>query len=272
MGSVYTLDPDSKGLISIGSSKTGSMLEFQEFYGPVRDGMTWGEALSYWLSQVAEGEYGGWTQQEARGWFYGMTLIGDPTLAPDIESPVEVVSFRADPVDGGALVSWSVSRPEEAAGYNLHRFAEDGVSRERLNENPFTGDGPWRYLDTEADTGRVAYLLEVLDPDGSSRFYGPTECELYGRDIARTRILGTYPNPAGGLAAVSFELSSADAGDVSVVVYDTAGRRVMTVLSGTLPAGRHVLGFDASDLAGGVYLLKLETGSAVRTTRLVVAR
>ncbi len=272
MGGIYTLDPGSMGLISIGSTKTGSMLEFQEFYGAVRDGMTWGEALSYWLSQVAEGEYGGWTQQDARGWFYGMTLIGDPTLKPEIESPVEVISFRADAIDGGALVNWSVERPEEAAGYNLYRLSEDGNRRERLNDNSFTGDGPWRYLDTEADTGRAAYLLEVLNPDGGSQFYGPAECELYGRDIARTRILGTYPNPAEGLAAVSFDLSAADAGDVGIAIYDTAGRRVMTVHSGTLPAGRHVLGFDASGLAGGVYLLKLETASAVKTTRLVVAR
>ncbi|OGD75170.1 MAG: hypothetical protein A2Y64_02505 [Candidatus Coatesbacteria bacterium RBG_13_66_14] len=272
MGGIYALDQGSKGLISIGSTKTGSMLEFQVFYTAVSDGMTWGEALAYWMSVVAEGEYGGWTQQEARGWFYGMTLIGDPTLAPEIESPVEVVSFRADAIDGGALVSWAVSRPEEAAGYNLYRLSGDGESRERLNENLFSGDGPWRYLDTGADTGRVAYLLEVVEPGGDSRFYGPAECELYGRDIARTRLLGTYPNPAGGLATVSFELATGDAGDVGVALYDTAGRRVLTVHSGALPAGRHVLGFDASGLAGGVYLLKLETASAVRTTRLVVAR
>jgi len=271
MGGIYTLDPGSMGLISIGSTKTGSMLFFEVFYGAVSDGMTWGEGLSYWYGVVAEG-YGGYSQQEARGWFYGMTLIGDPTLKPEIESPVEVISFRADAIDGGALVSWSVERPWEAAGYNIYRLAEDGNSRERLNENTFTGDGPWRYLDTEADTGRVAYLLEVLEPDGGSRFYGPTECELFGRDIARTRILGTYPNPAEGLAAVSFELAATDAGDVGIAIYDTAGRRVMTVHSGTLPAGRHVLGFDASGLAGGVYLLKLQTASAVKTTRLVVAR
>jgi hypothetical protein len=271
MGGIYALDQGGQGLISIGSTKTGSMLFFEVFYGAVRDGMTWGEALSYWLGVVGEG-YDGYPQQEARGWFYGMTLIGDPTLVPDMESPVEVVAFRADPIDGGALVSWSVERPWEAVGYNLYRLAEDGLSRERLNENTFSGDGPWRYLDTGADTGRVAYLLEVLEPDGGSRFYGPAECELYGRDIGRTRLLGTYPNPAGGLASVSFELAAADAGEVSVALYDAAGRRVMTVHSGTLPAGRHVLGFDASGLAGGVYLLKLETASAVRTTRLVVAR
>ncbi|HDR06356.1 MAG TPA: T9SS type A sorting domain-containing protein [Candidatus Coatesbacteria bacterium] len=272
MGGVYALDPDSMGLISVGSTKTGSMLEFHEFYGAVRDGMTWGEAFRHWFSLVAEGKYGGWTQQDARGWFYGMTLIGDPTLKPTAYSSVEVASFRADPIDGGALVSWRVERPEEAAGYNLYRLAEDGVSRERLNERTFTGGGPWRYLDTEADTGRVAYLLEVLEGDGSSTFYGPAECELKGPETIRTELLGTFPNPTDGLAAVSFELSGADAGEVSVALYDTAGRRVMTVHSGTLPAGRHVLAFDASGLAGGVYLLRLEAGAAVRTTRLVVVR
>jgi hypothetical protein len=272
MGGIYALDGAGQGLISVGSTKTGSMLEFQVFYGAVRDGMTWGEAFSYWMSEVAEGEYPGWDQQTARGWFYGMTLMGDPTLKPEEDVPVEIVNFRADPIDGGALVSWSVERPEEAAGYNLYRLAEDGVSRERLNENPFSGGGPWRYLDTEADTGRVGYLLEVLNPDGTTEVYGPAECELFGDDLVRTRLLGTYPNPTEGLAAVSFELAAADAGDVEVAVYDTAGRRVLTIHSGTLAAGRHVLGLSTAGLAVGVYLVKLETASAVRTTRMVVVR
>ncbi|MCK4593913.1 hypothetical protein KAU45_05380, partial [bacterium] len=172
MGSVYALDPGGIGLISIGSTKTGSMLEFQEFYGAVRDGMTWGEAFTHWMSLVAEGEYPGWTQQDARGWFYGMTLIGDPTLIPDEDVPVEIISFRADPLDGGALISWSVERPDEAAGYKRYRLRGNGEGRIRLNENTFTGGGPWRYLDTGTDTGRVAYLLEVINLDGTTDIYG----------------------------------------------------------------------------------------------------
>jgi hypothetical protein len=63
----------------VGSAKTGSMLDFQYFYEPIGNGASFGTALKEWF----EYEYpysddpGGYNDIS---WFYGMTILGDPTI------------------------------------------------------------------------------------------------------------------------------------------------------------------------------------------------
>jgi hypothetical protein len=72
----YTFNP-TYGLASIGSTKTGSMLDFQYFYGPFGAGATIGNAMMQWFTDIIYGtNYEDWQVC----WHYGMTLIGDPTL------------------------------------------------------------------------------------------------------------------------------------------------------------------------------------------------
>jgi flagellar hook assembly protein FlgD len=63
------------------------------------------------------------------------------------------------------------------------------------------------------------------------------------------------------------------AGVVELSVHDLAGRRVRTLASGTLAAGRHTLAWDGADDGGrrvhpGVYLLRLADGERVQTRRV----
>ena len=71
----YTFNQDH-GLASIGSAKTGSMLYFGDFYQPLGQGDDIGKAFKDWFYQRAVGGFDEWEIT----WFYGMTLIGDPTL------------------------------------------------------------------------------------------------------------------------------------------------------------------------------------------------
>ncbi len=68
----------SYGLASMGSTKTGSMLEFGYFYQPLGDSSNLGEAFRDWFSHIT---YNGVTHDELC-WHYGMTLLGDPFLKP----------------------------------------------------------------------------------------------------------------------------------------------------------------------------------------------
>ena len=75
MAGEYVFGTDS-GLLAVGTTKTGSMLEFEDYYDPIAVGETFGEAwLDWWLARAA----GGFTQSE-QDWHYGMTMLGDPTL------------------------------------------------------------------------------------------------------------------------------------------------------------------------------------------------
>jgi hypothetical protein len=75
MGNWYIFQTEY-GLLSIGSTKTGSMLCFYDYYEPLGNGLTFGEAFLSWCVNNMETCAG----EDSRPWFYGMTVSGDPTL------------------------------------------------------------------------------------------------------------------------------------------------------------------------------------------------
>jgi hypothetical protein len=63
------------GLTAVASAKSGSMLLFEDFYRPIGAGHTIGEAFVQWW-QARGPVHELWEKR----WFYGLVLLGDPTL------------------------------------------------------------------------------------------------------------------------------------------------------------------------------------------------
>jgi len=81
MGGMYIYGSDH-GLATIGSTKTGSMLGFPDFYQPFSEDLTIGESLRlWWEANVDTGLDWCWE----RAWFYGMIIQGDPSLVIQYE-------------------------------------------------------------------------------------------------------------------------------------------------------------------------------------------
>lgn len=90
-GGGRTIFNQSYGVGAIGSTKTGSMLEFYFFYLPLSQEKTIGEAFREWFAHITQW---GVTFDELC-WHYGMTLLGDPFLKPsghDLSSRVCTLS------------------------------------------------------------------------------------------------------------------------------------------------------------------------------------
>jgi hypothetical protein len=66
----------NQGLAAIASAKSGSMLLFEDFYRPMGAGHTIGEAFVQWW-QARGPIHELWEKR----WFYGLVLLGDPTLS-----------------------------------------------------------------------------------------------------------------------------------------------------------------------------------------------
>jgi hypothetical protein len=82
-----------------------------------------------------------------------------------------------------------------------------------------------------------------------------------------------WPNPARSVAHLGFALPRAVS--LGLAIHDLQGRRVRTLASGRLAAGRYALAWDLRDDAGrpvapGVYLARLSGEAGERTHRIVV--
>lgn len=88
MAAVYALGTEF-GLLSLGSTKTGSMLERSYYYGRLGDFEEFGAALLGWWEDVQP-----YDEQQRNNWYYGMVHIGDPTLRvgyPTVELGVDSI-------------------------------------------------------------------------------------------------------------------------------------------------------------------------------------
>jgi hypothetical protein len=79
-----------------------------------------------------------------------------------------------------------------------------------------------------------------------------------------------YPNPFNPSTAIACRLPSP--GRVRISILDRLGRTVDVPLDAEMPAGRHLLEWNAGDLASGVYICSIQTGFGNRSIKMVLVR
>ena len=65
-----------------------------------------------------------------------------------------------------------------------------------------------------------------------------------------------YPNPFNPETQLTFTLP--EAGEVSLKIYDIAGREVFTLLEGMMSVGAHTVKWNASNMPSGIYFARLD--------------
>ncbi len=182
---------------------------------------------------------------------------------------------------GGSGAGWDTSIGSDGGG-NLDadpRFRDVAAGDARpWSSSPAINAGD----DASLPTG----LTEDLD--GQPRIYGaavdmgayeyqgaPTGIGDEDGPPAQPALYEVYPNPFNPLTTIRFFV--AEAGPVSLRVYDVAGRLVCTLVDAWKPAGEHRANWNgrqagASLAASGVYFLRLETGSTTTTRKVVMLK
>jgi hypothetical protein len=77
-----------------------------------------------------------------------------------------------------------------------------------------------------------------------------------------------YPNPFNGNTVIDYELT--EASEVSLIVMDLTGRRVMDINQGLMPAGKHTYTLKTENLEAGAYFYTLRAGGFTQTRQMVI--
>jgi hypothetical protein len=169
-----------------------------------------------------------------------------------------------------AVLRWTTAAEQDNAGFRVEHergfqgwtslgWTEGGGTRTDAQTYRFTVDN--------LGAGLHRFRLVQVDLDGTTRVHGPIAVRLRMREALR--LARPSPNPASETATVSFAVQ--EGGRATVAMYNALGQRVRRLYDGRVPAETtRRLRVPVSDLASGVYFLRLRAGGQQRTRRLTV--
>ncbi len=289
--------PDGAG--SIGYDKNGnihvvwsnyeargdSLNRPQLFYSLRNDILHWSAATG--VNIVARPKNDSTIMKKAKAFMPGVdgALITAPDLGFDASGKPYVVYFGASsdiPDDSLAYAhvyatysndagkTWKVSTdltPVTGSDNSFPAMADlvDSHLHIVYNTDPFQGNGlqashpdtnvTVKYLKFPVASLLTANLTSVQDGVGSPDKYSLDQ---------------NYPNPFNPSTHITFSLSSAS--NVSLKVYNLLGQEVSTLASGLYGAGTHVVTFNGTNLASGVYFYKIQAGAFNSVKKMILTK
>lgn len=200
--------------------------------------------------------------------------------------PITARVYEAVGVVRGALVSEGTVY---SSGSGL-RFHDVPVAVEMLLGSDYDISIEWQGVDEWRwwwDTSGVPYtingVIQVRDGEafgGDAGWGAVPHMRMYACDEvltpvaydppARTPMFLAVPAPNPIVSSSRLDFALEEAGPVSIVIYDVAGRRVATLLEGQRPKGWSSIDIDSSNMASGVYFLKMQTKMRSLSRKFVV--
>jgi hypothetical protein len=127
------------------------------------------------------------------------------------------------------------------------------------------GDQPALWRDSKSWSMRGAITLT------NEKVPVSNEDEIAISDLPKSPLLKqNYPNPFNPSTNIAYSLPKS--AHVKMSVYNMLGKRVSTLVNRNQKAGKHLVNFDASNLASGVYLYRLETGGFAQTNKMILIK
>jgi len=116
--------------------------------------------------------------------------------------------------------------------------------------------------------GGIQENVALIDDSGEASLSG-NQSQGDERPIT-ARLSQNYPNPFNPVTMIAYRVP--ENSNVRIEVYDQLGRSVDVILNESRQAGEHELMFDASHLASGVYIYRMELHGLESGNRQVFTR
>jgi hypothetical protein len=150
---------------------------------------------------------------------------------------------------------------------SVYTFSQDSSKAKKIAKEVIPPSPPQlvpRPLKRKASTEKPRFTMRVSKTSAVS---SEPENDL----PTKVELRQNYPNPFNPSTTIAYGLPQT--GKVTLEVFDILGRRVATLLNGeNKTAGRHTVNFNASNLASGMYIYRLQAGNSVIIKKLTLIK
>mgnify|MGYP005842129017 CR=1 FL=1 len=207
--------------------------------------------LQYWTKFDIESDYDyGQVKVSTNNGISWIPLAGNYTQPGVSPQPV------GQPVYDGSITSWV----KEEISLTNYLSSQLKIQFQLKTDGGVTRDG-W-YLD---DIGVFFYTI-------------PTNVLNDEKPVYKFSLEQNYPNPFNPSTTIRYNIPTViESGAkqsqlVTLKVYDVLGNEVATLVNEEKPAGSYEVEFDGSRLASGIYFYKLQTGSFIKTRKMLILK
>ncbi len=198
------------------------------------------------------------------------TCAGCFCVTFDYQLSVSGVDFAAVPGDRQVELRWATRSESNNDHFEVTR---DGEPAAEVRAGNLPTGSTYAWTDRQLGNGTVyRYALSAVDASGMRQVLSELATTPRARAAAITEyaLQQNYPNPFNAQTSITFDL--VQGGAVALTVYDMVGRRIATLLDGSLDAGRHIVSFDADKLPSGMYLYRLEVNGFATQRKLLLLK
>jgi len=168
-------------------------------------------------------------------------------------------------------------------GYLHHKYAIIDVNGEDSNKYVITGSHNWSSsAETKNNENTLiihsARLAGLYVQEFAKRYTDAggkdsimiTDVENSGKLPTEYALAQNYPNPFNPSTSIQYSLK--ESGKVDMAVYNMLGQKVLTLVSEYQNSGSHLVKFNASQLASGVYIYRINANSFTASKKLLLLK
>ncbi len=198
----------------------------------------------------------------------------NPGSVSNVPLPVELSSFTAAVKSNAVNLTWQTATEVNNYGFNVERNAVSLYSDWQtigFVEGHGNSNSPkdYSFVDNKISVaGKYYYRLKQIDRDGSFKYSEQTEATV--DKPTKYELSQSYPNPFNPSTTIRFSIPEESL--VKLIVHNTLGQEVKTLVNEKKQPGYYEVTFDGSEVASGVYFYRLETGKFVEVRKMLLLK
>ncbi|MCF8431552.1 MAG: T9SS type A sorting domain-containing protein, partial [Melioribacteraceae bacterium] len=212
--------------------------------------------------------------------------------------PVELATFTASVSANLVSLKWQTATELNNYGFEIQRskFTEfiqvndastssaSGWENIGFVEGHGTTNSPQSYSFVDTKTfevfanlkgfnGAIQYRLKQIDFDGKYEYSDVVEVTFGTPD--NFELMQNYPNPFNPSTTIKFNIpvtTDYQSAQTTLRIFNVLGEQVAELLNAQLEPGLHIIEFDASRLASGIYFYKLTSGEFNQIRKMILMK